>query len=140
MSSTQSNPIDLIQFSDNKNDHTDTKHDSDIVQKMVIGEPASATLIATAVAKLTTAATTASTIVINKSESESNESLVQTSKVTPVSGATLVTAPITETVPAATTIQATTTTIPTNSMTTNAVVTDVKNVTQVCILMTTTIL
>lgn len=74
MSSQQQTPVDLIQFSERTIESANDKHNSDIVQKMVINDSASATLIATAVAKLTTSALTPSAIAINKSESDSYES------------------------------------------------------------------
>lgn len=82
MSSVQPNALDLIEFSEKNEIHAD-KQDSNIVQKMVTGETASATLIATAVAKLTSSSLTCPTSVsdiassaasTNESESDSNDS------------------------------------------------------------------
>lgn len=68
-SGQQQHSVDLIEFSD-KSDNVGVlnKPQSDIVQQMVMSETTSASLIATAVAKLTT-----STVIsaINKSESKS---------------------------------------------------------------------
>lgn len=84
MSSTQQQKsMDLIEFNSNSNSN-DTmdildKPNTGVVQKMVMSETASASLIATAVAKLTTSSVTAITTptkpsndsVLNKSESDS---------------------------------------------------------------------
>lgn len=81
MSSTQQQKsVDLIEFSNNS-DNMDVldKPNSGVVQKMVMSETASASLIATAVAKLTTSSVTTtapSTVsVVNKSESDSTTDL-----------------------------------------------------------------
>lgn len=79
MSSTQQQKsVDLIEFCTNSNDNMDVldKPNTGVVQKMVMSETASASLIATAVAKLTTSSvTTAAPSVtnspLNKSESDS---------------------------------------------------------------------
>lgn len=73
MSSTQQQKsVDLIEFSNNS-DNMDVldKPNSGVVQKMVMSETASASLIATAVAKLTTSSVTTTVSVVNKSESDS---------------------------------------------------------------------
>lgn len=74
MSSTQQQKsVDLIEFNSSNADTMDVldKPNSGVVQKMVMSETASASLIATAVAKLTTSSVTSSVSVVNKSESDS---------------------------------------------------------------------
>lgn len=73
MSSTQQSAADLIQFGD-RGEMVNQKEERNIVQKMVTGDSASATLIATAVAKLTSSALTTSAASPDKSESDRNES------------------------------------------------------------------
>lgn len=80
MSSTQQQKsTDLIEFNTNSADTMDVleKPNTGVVQKMVMSETASASLIATAVAKLTTSSVVTTTpspcsnSVVNKSESDS---------------------------------------------------------------------
>lgn len=123
MSSPQQTPVDLIQFSDKTMDSTNDKHNSDIVQKMVINDSASSTLIATAVAKLTTSALTPSIIVINKSESDSYESAQ-------LVDAALTAAPATSSKPPISVTTATSTTTATNTI---LPAENVQSLTQVCI-------
>lgn len=117
MSSTQQQKsVDLIEFSNNS-DNMDVldKPNSGVVQKMVMSGTASASLIATAVAKLTTSSVTttapSSVSVVNKSESatdspSSNQKLdnvgsdtVINSTTTTTTTTTTIAAPLNEMIP-----------------------------------------
>lgn len=84
MSSQQQKSVDLIEFNSTTTNNTNSnamdvldKPNTGVVQQMVMSETASASLIATAVAKLTTSSVTTSatpstvSVIINKSESDS---------------------------------------------------------------------
>lgn len=114
MSSTQQQKsVDLIEFSNNS-DNMDVldKPNTGVVQKMVMSGTASASLIATAVAKLTTSSVTTtapSTVpVVNKSESDSTTDSPDNQKLDNVGADTVmnststtvtIAAPLSETIP-----------------------------------------
>ncbi|XP_031628290.1 uncharacterized protein LOC116344052 [Contarinia nasturtii] len=107
-SKQQQKSVDLIEFCTNSGDNMDVldKPNTGVVQKMVMSETASASLIATAVAKLTTSSvtTTAPSVTnsaLNKSESDSISSNQKSDNVTGTTDTVIITTTMSSTTKAA---------------------------------------